>query len=367
MGLDRERVIFLVDLDYFYAQCEERRNLDYKNKPVVVCIYTARGEDSGAVSTANYIARRFGVKAGISISLAKRLLKGKEAVFIPADRDFYADVSNRVMSIIRNYADDFEQVSIDEAYLDVSKKVQRDFVLAEKLAKEVKGAILARERLTCSIGVGPNKLMAKIAAGHNKPDGLTLVRPSEVKSFLFSLPVDKLPGVGEKTEKSMFSLNVKTIGDLANWRLEELIKTFGRTLGLYFHQASNGVDDTPVQEREMAEQISRITTLKEDTQDINIISNTIGGLCEKIQATASSRKLFFRSVGLIFVTENLGVHNRSKTLETATGDFNTVKGVLKELSENFLREEPNTKIRRIGVKISNLEEHTQQKNLSDFL
>ena len=183
--LDKVRVIIHVDLDYFFAQCEERENPAYKDKPVVVCVYATRGGDSGAVSTANYVARKFSVKSGIPITLAKRLLKGRDAVFLPVNRELYDKVSLEIMRILRNHADRFEQVSIDEAYLDVSQKANGNFALASELAKEIKEDILAREKLTCSIGVGPNKLVAKVAAGHKKPDGLTIIKPEEVRGFLF--------------------------------------------------------------------------------------------------------------------------------------------------------------------------------------
>jgi DNA polymerase IV (DinB-like DNA polymerase) len=121
------RTILLVDLDYFFAQCEELRNPTLKSRPVVVCVYSGRSEDSGAVSTANYIARKYGVKSGIPIFLAKKKLQNADAVFLPVDHAFYEEISDRIMQILRGYADLFEQVGIDEAYLDVTKKTQGNF------------------------------------------------------------------------------------------------------------------------------------------------------------------------------------------------------------------------------------------------
>jgi DNA polymerase IV (DinB-like DNA polymerase) len=124
------KVVLLVDLDYFYAQCEEIRNPSLKEKPVVVCMYSGRTKDSGAVSTSNYIARKFGVKSGISISLAKKILSNTEAVFLPTDIEFYKKYSDRIMNIIKGYSEIFEKVSIDEAYLDITRHVQSDFYKA---------------------------------------------------------------------------------------------------------------------------------------------------------------------------------------------------------------------------------------------
>ena len=154
----------LVDLDYFFAQCEERRNPSIKGKPVVVCVYSGRTKDSGAVSTANYEARKYGVKSGIPISLAKKKLKDVDAVFLPVDKEFYKEISDSIMQILRRYADYFEQVSVDEAFLDVTQKTKANYQQAKQLAATIKDDVLTQQRLTCSIGIGPNKLVAKIAA-----------------------------------------------------------------------------------------------------------------------------------------------------------------------------------------------------------
>jgi DNA polymerase IV (DinB-like DNA polymerase) len=250
MGLRRvltgKRVILHLDLDYFFAQCEEREDPSLRGKPVVVCVYSARGGDSGVVSTANYVARKFGVKSGMPIAWAKKLLKNEEAFFIPIRKEFYQQISDNVMRILHDYADKFEQVSVDEAFLDVTQQVNGDLKRGEALAKEIQGSIRVREGLTCSVGVGPNKLVAKIAAGQRKPDGLVTVQPNEVKDFLSPLQIGVLPGVGKKTEKRMLEKGIKTVGDLAIYRVEELRSVFGKANGTYFFKASKGIDETPV-------------------------------------------------------------------------------------------------------------------------
>jgi DNA polymerase IV (DinB-like DNA polymerase) len=356
----------LVDLDYFFAQCEERRKPAIRGKPVVVCVYSGRTEDSGAVSTANYVARKYGVKSGIPISLAKQKLKGVDAVFLPVDKEFYREVSDRIMEILRSHADSFEQVGIDEAYLDVTQRTKGNHQEAEKLAETIKDDVLAQQKLTCSIGVGPNKLVAKIAADIQKPDGLTLVRPEEVQIFLSPLPVRRLVGVGRKTEKKLETLNVRTVGQLARFDVQKLIDVFGRKLGTYFHNASLGIDDEPVQERSEPESVSRISTLKENTRDLEVILNEAYRLCDEVYARLLQRELIYRSVSIHIVASDLSVHSRSKTFDNPTRDLETFKNTVKELLEKFLGES-DVEARRVGVKLSNLAKKEElQKQITNF-
>ena len=360
------RVVMLVDLDYFFAQCEELRNPTLKEKPVVVGMYSGRTEESGAVSTANYVARKYGVKSGMPLFLAKRKLEGVEAVFLPVDHEYYAQVSDKLMQIFRGYADVFEQVGIDEAYLDVTEKVHESFDEAKALAERMKVDVKKQVGVTLSVGVGPNKLVAKIASDAQKPDGLTVVRAEEVKAFLQPLPVDRLLGVGKKTSKRMSELGIGTIGDLAGFDVQRLVEVFGRTLGVYFHNAANGVDDEPVQEAGEAESISRIGTLKENSRDLEFIltkaDELIGDICEEV----SQKHLSFRQVGIVAILSDLTVRSRSKTLEQPTTNPETLRKEVRELFEKFLADS-ELEIRRIGVKISGfLKEEPAQKQLTGF-
>jgi len=362
----QDRIVMLVDLDYFFAQCEERRTPSIKDKPVVVCVYSGRTEDSGAVSTANYVARKYGVKSGIPIVLAKQKLKDVDAVFLPVDKQFYREVSDQIMEILRGYADRFEQVGIDEAYLDVTKRTKGNYSEAEELAATIKGDVLTQQKLTCSIGVGPNKLVAKIAADVQKPDGLTVVRPEEVRSFLLPLPVRRLVGVGRKTEKKLETLSVRTVGQLARFDVQKLIGIFGRKLGTYFHNASLGIDEEPVQERSEPESVSRISTLKEDTRDLTVILDEAYRLCDEVYARLLQRGLAYRSVSIYIVAGDLSVHSRSRTFENPAGDSETFKNTVKELYEKFLGES-DVEARRVGVKVSSLSKKGElQKQLTNF-
>ena len=208
-----ERVVFHIDFDYFFVQCEEIRNPTLRSKPVCVCIFSDRGGDSGAISTANYTAREFGVGSGLSIALAKRRLEGREdAVFLPADFDCYAGISERAMGTMRDFADVFEQVGTDEAYLDVTDRTRGDFGRATHLAQQIKNAVRERTRITCSVGASPNKLVSKIASDYKKPDGLTVVPPEKIEGFLEPLNMRAIPGIGKKTEKRISEMGIETVG-----------------------------------------------------------------------------------------------------------------------------------------------------------
>jgi DNA polymerase IV (DinB-like DNA polymerase) len=364
--LMQARVIMLVDFDYFFAQCEELRNPALKDKPVVVGVYSGRTENSGAVSTANYVARKFGVKSGIPLYLAKKRLEGTEAVFLPVDDEFYEQISDKIMRRLRGYADRFEQVGIDEAYLDVTAKTQGSFEVAGDLAKKMKGEVKNQLGITFSVGVGPNKLVAKIAADSQKPDGLTIVKPEEAERFLSPLPVHRLVGVGRKTAAKMGELDIKTIGDLARYNVQRLMDLFGKKLGVYFHNAANGVDNEPVQETGEAESISRISTLKENTRDLMVVLEKINQLIEDIQKELVQRNISFKQVGIIAIMTDLSVRSRSKTLETSTSDVEVLRRTVRELFEKFLGES-ELEIRRVGVRVSQFsKEEREQKKLTSF-
>jgi DNA polymerase IV (DinB-like DNA polymerase) len=356
----------LVDLDYFFAQLEELRNPALHGKPIVVGVYSGRTEESGAVSTANYAARGFGVKSGMPLFLAKRKLEGVDAVFLPVDHEYYEQVSAKLMEIFRGYADVFEQVGIDEAYLDVSQRVHGSFDEAELLALRMKADVKRRVGVTFSVGIGPNKLVAKVACDSQKPDGLTVVRAEDAKAFLQPLSVDRLVGVGKKTSLKMAELGIKTIDDLAGFDVQRLVEVFGRTLGVYFHDAANGVDDEPVREAGEAESISRIATLKQDSRDLAFILERTDGLAAEIREELMRKGLSFRQVGIVAVLTDLSVRSRSQTLEQPTKSLETLRKTVRELLGRFL-EDTDMEVRRIGVKVAQFtKEESGQKRLESF-
>jgi len=360
------RVIFLADFDYFFAQCEELRNPSIKDKPVVVGVYSGRTEDSGAVSTSNYIARKYGVKSGLPLYLAKRKLEGTDAVFFPVDHEYYDQISEKIMQLFRNYSTLVEQVSIDEAYLDVTAQVDGKFEKAKGYAQKIKNDIKKQVGISLSIGVGPNKLVAKIACDIQKPDGLTIIKPEEVKNFLAPLPVTRLLGVGKKTSLRMEQLGIKTINDLAKYDVQRLLELFGKVLGVYFHNAANAIDNDPVREQGEQESISKIGTLKQDTRDLSVILQKTDDLAEIVYQEVSEKRLNFKQVSIYVVNVDLTSKSRSISLDQPAKDKETIKRNVKILFEKFLSES-QLEIRRVGVRVAGFtKEQQQQKQLTSF-
>lgn len=347
------RIVLLVDLDYFYARVEENRNPELKGKPVVVGIYSGRTETSGAVAACNYEARAYGVRSGMILSKAYALLKdAQDAVFLHPNFDEYERVSNSVMDILRSYADKFEQVSIDEAFLDVTERCKGDYEEAKKLAQRIKDEVLERENVTCSVGIGPNKVVAKMASKLKKPDGLSVVKREDFLKVFGDRPVRDLYGVGPKTVEKLRELGVETIRDLSNTDLKRLQSLFGQKLGLYFYDASKGIDEEPVEEKEQ-KQFGRIVTLKKNARRVEDFSDVIDELSKDVARMCKEKGFEFRNVGLFAVMENMENLTRSKTLDSYTTDWRIVASVTKELYKK-LSDETDKSIRRVGVRVASL-------------
>jgi DNA polymerase IV (DinB-like DNA polymerase) len=362
----QKRIIFLADFDYFFAQCEELRNPAIKDQPIVVGVYSGRTEESGAVSTSNYIARSYGVKSGLPLFLAKQKLEGTNAVFFKVDHEYYSQISNSIMDIFRTYATTLEQVSIDEAYLDVTKQVEGSFEKAHDYAQTIKDAVKTQIGISFTIGVGPNKLVAKIACDSQKPNGLTIIKPEAAEAFLAPLSVDRLLGVGKKTSAKMDQMGIKTIGELAKYDTQHLIETFGKVMGLYFHNAANAVDNEPVQEQGEAESISKIGTLKQDTHDLDFILQKTTELTEPIYKELTEKGYSFKTISIYVVNVDLSSKTRSITLEQPAKDKDTILRNVRILFERFI-DESTIDIRRVGVRVAGFsKEEPKQKQLSSF-
>jgi DNA polymerase IV (DinB-like DNA polymerase) len=298
------------------------------------------------------------------IAFAKKLARGHEVVFLPVDKDYYSAVSDRVMSILSPEADAVEQVSVDEAYLDVTKRTNGNWDNAAEIAQRIKKRVEEQEKLTCSIGVGPNKFIAKMAAGIRKPDGLTVVKEKEVADFLRNIPAAKLHGVGPKTAEALSGVGVETTEQLAAYELTQLKKIFGESRARYLHEISQGIDDSPVEEKEST-QLSRMGTLPEDTRDAEVIYGKIVELSSDLAEKIKEMKVNFRTVSIIVVDTGLKTHSKSETIQ-ATSDLPAALPTTRKLLETFLKDNPEIFLRRVGIRASNFTEDGGQKTLGEF-
>ncbi len=263
------------------------------------------------------------------------------------------------MKILRKYADKFEQWGIDEAFLDVSSKV-KDYESAKQLAQEIKQEIYKKEGLTCSIGVGPNKLVAKIASDFKKPDGLTVVEEKDVEAFLAPLPVNKLLWVGKKTARRLNAMGVKTIGDLASYDPSVLAEKFG-VWGSQIYLSAHGIDKSEVQERWETKSMGRDTTFEEDTSDVKLILETLDALAEDVHKQLVESNFTCKTVTVKVRYENFETHTRGKTLPFPTDRLSDIQKTAQKLMQVYLR--PDRKVRLIGVRLSNLVSSEKQKKL----
>ena len=357
---NNNRIILHVDMDSFFASVEVREKTELVGKPVVVGADPKGGKGRGVVSTCSYEARKYGIKSGMPISRAYKLCP--TAVFLPVNFPLYIRASGEVMNILRAHAEKFQQVSIDEAYLDVSNI--GSFGVARELALRIKQEILEKERLTCSIGVAPNKIMAKIASDYKKPDGLTVVEPSHIKEFLSPLPVRKILGVGKKTEAQLKALGIETIGQLAEYDIQKLLSHFGKW-GIYMHELAQGIEESEVREEECCKSISRETTFEQDTDNPEILNQTIDVLVEDVHKSLIEESFLFKTLTIKVRYKGFITRTRAHTLLHYTDELYMIKDTAKSLLKEFI---DGKMVRLIGIRLSRLEKRrSRQKSMEEFV
>jgi len=342
------RVIFHVDLDAFYPSVEARENPELRGMPLVVGADPKGGTGRGVVSSASYEARIFGVRSAMPISRAWKLCP--DCVYLRPNFELYVAASNNIMKILKSHSDKFEQGGIDEAYLDVSSKVE-NFDGARDLARTIMDEILNQEHLSCSVGVGPNKIVAKIASDFRKPFGLTVVEEKDVLEFLSPLRVGKLPGVGPKTERSLMDLKIETIGDLASAKPEALTRLFG-VWGTRLQKFASGIDDREVVEEYETKSIGRDHTFEKDLDDETQIMEVLDELAEEVHEDVQASGLKFKTITVRVRYPHFETHTRSKSLMFPTDDLDILRNSARRLISPFLR--GRKKVRLIGVRVSNL-------------
>ena len=361
-----ERVIGHVDLDYFYAQVEEVEDPALKERPVIVCVFSGRTEDSGVVSTANYRARDLGVHSGMPIVVAKKKLEGRSPAVIRMDHEKYEVVSGRIMEVLGQKVDILEPTGIDEAFFDITSSSGGDYARARRAAEGIKAAIFESERLTSSVGLGRSKVIAKLGSDLSKPNGLTVIKPEETEKVLGPLPVTKLYGIGPKTSSALEGMGIRTVGELSRALPANIEGRFGRKLGAYLLAASTGADEDPVVAGVGPTQFSRIVTLKRDTRDPQEVIQQLAEGMEDLRDRLSASKRSFKTVTAIGILTDLSTRTKSRTFETPTNDAATLKDATLELFQE-LSGSVSKDFRRAGVRVSGLADAEDQSSLTEFV
>ena len=269
------------------------------------------------------------------------------------------------MEIIKSFADIFEYVGRDEAYLDVTVKTNHNFETALHVAQQLKNEIRKKLKMTCSIGVSPNKLLSKIGSDFEKPDGLTVIKPDYISEFLSQLDIRNIPGIGKKTESNLAEINCKKINDLLNMDVFELNSRFGRKTGTYIYNAARGIDLELVKEKQPSLQYSKITTLKENSKNYEFLSTNLLNLCKQIHDISIKNNKTFRTVSIQFVNEDLTIKTKSRTLKKSTNNLGELEKTSMQLLIDSLNEQ-ELLVRRLGVRISELSDLEGQGDITSY-
>lgn len=365
-----DRIILHIDMDAFFASIEENDKPRLKGLPIVVGADPNEGKGRGVVSTANYAARVYGIHSAQPISTAWRLSEkaasaGKpRAVFLDVNMRRYAEISHAIMDYLRTQGDVVEQASVDEAYVEMrdEKGEMRNEVWerAKEKAQKIKAHIKKEFGLTCSIGIGPNKLISKIAAGTQKPDGLTVVQQEQVQEFLDPMPASTLPGIGPKSTAALQKIGIVTIQDLRKLSREKLHELFGKW-GLSMYDKARGIDESPILAEYEAKSIGEQETFEVDSLDPVFLLGRLKALTKSVHERLLREAKQFKTISIVVRFEDFETLTRAHSLDASVGGTKSGIIIEREALQLFMpfldrRENPRHKrIRLLGVRIEKLQ------------
>lgn len=341
----QHRKIIHIDMDAFYAAVEVRDNPDLKGKPVVV---GGKPDSRGVVSTCSYEARKYGIHSAMPCIQAYRLCP--RAIFLPPNFPKYKAVSKQIREIFFQYTDLIEPMSLDEAFLDVTKN-KKNIPYATEIAKEIKEKIFQKTMLTASAGVSFNKFLAKVASDYKKPDGLTVITPRNADQFINRLPIRKFFGVGKITEKKMVKHGIITGWDLKQKSLQYLVTNFGK-MGNYFYQIAHNLDNSPVNPHRIRKSIGTERTFAKDINDLKTIQKYIQKFADEISTWLKKNKKKAKTITLKVKYYDFIQVTRSITLSFYCDEASTIlHNALALLNKTDAGQK---KIRLLGISLSNL-------------
>lgn len=340
-------MILHVDMDAFYASVEEREQPELIGKPLIV---GGSASGRGVVCAANYAAREFGVHSAMPASQAVRLCP--DATFLKPRMDFYAGVSKQIREIFYRYTPLVEPLSLDEAFLDATGSEQL-FGTVEEIGRRIKSDIRSELNLVASVGVAPNKFLAKLASDLDKPDGFTVIKADEVQSTIDPLPVGRIWGVGRVTKARMAELGIHTIADLRARSEEQLTSAFGSS-GLHFWRLARGIDDRKVEPDREAKSISHETTFATDVTDQDQLSAWLLELTEQVASRLRDKSITGRTVQIKVRYHDFTTITRSRSLAAPTNQTDRLWHAARELLNTQLPDRP-LNVRLIGMGVTNLQ------------
>jgi DNA polymerase-4 len=346
------RIVAHVDLDAFFAAVEELERPELRGVPLVV------GGDPhgrGVVATANYVARRYGIAS--AMACAEALRRCPATVFVRPRMGLYREYSREVWSIVREIAPTIEQAGIDEGYLDLGE-VAPMFDDARALAEAVRAVVRARTKLSCSLGLGSSKVVAKIASDRRKPGGLTVVRPGHEAAFLAPLPIRVLPGVGPRAELRLAAAGVDTIGGLARLDDVGLARALPGKLGRVVRDRARGIDPRPLEVSVERISISSEETFPRDIADLERLHDELRRMAEELATHLRDREQTARTVTTKLRYPDFAIRTRSSSLEVGIDDGDRIAMLACTLLDRALRDRPGP-LRLVGVGVSGLTDHTQ--------
>jgi DNA polymerase-4 len=339
-------VILHVDMDAFYASVAELDHPEYKGKALVV-----GAGARGVVLSANYEARKFGIRAAMPVGRAKRM--APHAIFIAPEHHRYSEISERVMAIFHSYTPLVEPISLDEAFLDVTGS-QKLFGTGREIAAKIREQVEKEEGITCSVGLAQSKFIAKLASQHCKPNGMLEIKPDRILEFLHPLPVRAIWGVGPKTAESLERLGLHTVSDIAHTPRATLIRALGESTGASLYELAWGRDYRDVIPDEPEKSIGNEETFSEDLDNPEEILREFLRMTEKATARLRERSLFAKTISIKIKFADFSSLTRSKTVPIAIDNTHDTYEVVKALYLALRND--GARIRLVGVSLSQLQE-----------